>query len=190
MNIPTLTDLNWGLYKIHIQSTTQILDCYDVLRGETKGTTPQTYDTLLKLTQQSHVDKDKHIVATVIWNKKNLMVLGLIQGTMSPATWPDFSTHGMAKALWDTLEMKFRKAGGALTYLQMVNLLTLEMTDSENLLTQVQEFQENYLRILTNGHSKFSEDLVMFTFCSVLPLSYKEMAHQYLDNIDDITKHK
>ena len=46
------------------------------------------------------------------------------------------------------------------------------------------------MRILTNDHSTFSKDLVMLTFCSTLPSSYEETAHQYLDNIDDITKYK
>ena len=64
------------------------------------------------------------------------------------------------------------------------------MTDSDNLLTQVQKFQENYLQIPTNGHSRFSKDLVTFMFCSTLPPSYKETTCQYLDNIDDITKYK
>ena len=41
-----------------------------------------------------------------------------------------------------------------------------------------------------NGHSTFYEDLVTFTFHSALPPSYEETAHQYLDNIDDITKYK
>ena len=64
------------------------------------------------------------------------------------------------------------------------------MTNSDNLLTQVQEFQENYLWILANGHLKFFKDLITFTFCYVLPPSYKETTCQYLDNIDDITKYK
>ena len=51
LNILTLTGPNWGSYKIHIQSAIQILDCYDVLRGEPMGTNPQTYGTLLKPTQ-------------------------------------------------------------------------------------------------------------------------------------------
>ena len=85
---------------------------------------------------------------------------------------------------------EIQKSGGAQTYLLLVNMITIKMTDSENLLTQVQEFQENYLQILTNSHSKVSKDLITFTFCSALPPSYKETAHQYLDNIDDITKYK
>ena len=189
LNILTLTGPNWESYEIHIQSATWILDCYDELSGELKGTSPQTYNTLLKPDQQSHPDADKCIAATAIWNKKNSMELGLIQGTMSPTIWPDFVNHGTAKALWDALMVKFGKVGGAQTYLQLVNMITIKMTDSENLLAQVQEFQEDYLQILTNGHLKFSDDLVMFTFCSAVPSTYKETAHQYLHDIDDITKY-
>ena len=64
------------------------------------------------------------------------------------------------------------------------------MTNSENLLSQVQELKENYLQILMNGHSKISKDLITFTFCSTLLPSYEETACQYLDDIDDITKCK
>ena len=31
---------------------------------------------------------------------------------------------------------------------------------------------------------------MVFMFCSALPDSYQDTAHQYLDNIDDITKYK
>ena len=151
---------------------------------------PQTYDTLRKLTAQSHPDNDKQIAVTAIWSKKNSMAMGLLQGTISPALWPDFLSHTMAKDIWDALEAKFGKAGGAQTYLQLVNMITIKMTNLETLLTQVQDFQENYTRILANGHSNFSEDLLTFTFCSVLPSSYEETACQYSDNINYITKYK
>ena len=85
---------------------------------------------------------------------------------------------------------KIGKVGGAQAYLQLVNMITIKMTNLESLLTQVQVFQENYTRILTSGHSKISEDLAMFTFCSALLSSYEETACQYLVNINDITKYK
>ena len=65
-------------------------------------------------------------------------------GTMSPAIWPDYINYSMATDLCDTLEVKFRKAGGAQTYLQLVNMITIKMTDSEHLLTQIQKFQKTY----------------------------------------------
>ena len=101
----------------------------------------------------------------------NCNIIGLLKGMISPTLWPDFTNHVTAKALWDTLKMRFRKVGGAQTYLQLVNIITIKMTNSDSLLMQIQEFQENYTRILTNGHSTFSEDLIMFTFCSALPPS-------------------
>ena len=87
--------------------------------------------------------------------------------------------------------MRFRKAGGeAQTYLQMGKMITIKMTDSDDLFTQIENFQENYMRILLNGQSNFSEDLITFTFCSNLPPSYKETTQQYLDNITDIKIYK
>ena len=114
------------------------------------------------------------------------MAIGLLQGTISPALWPNFANLIMAKEIWDALKVRFRKAGEAQTYLQLVNIITIKMTNLENLLTQVQEFQENYMRILANSHSAFSKDLITFTFCSTLLSSYKETAHQ---SLDDITKY-
>ena len=76
---------------------------------------------------------------------------------------------------------------GALTYLQMVNMITIKMTNSEDLLSQIQDFQENYTRIMLNSHSKFFKDLVTFTFCSMLPPSYQETTHH---NITDIKNYK
>ena len=66
LNILTLTGPNWGSYTIRIQPTAQILDVYDVIREEPKGTTPQTYNLLGKPTLQSHQDNDKCIAATAI----------------------------------------------------------------------------------------------------------------------------
>ena len=189
LNIPTLTGPNWGSYELHIQLSSLILDVWDAIHGNKLNTTPVTYGMLLKPMQQTFPDADKRDIATAVWSKKNSMAISLLQGTISPALWPDFANHMTAKALWDALEVRFGKVGGAQTYLQLVNMITI-MTDSDSLLTQIQEFQENYMRILTNGHSTFSEDLVTFTFCSALPLSYEETAHQYLDNIDDITRYK
>ena len=82
------------------------------------------------------------------------------------------------------------KAGGATTYLQVVSLYKVHMTDSSPLLPQIQAFQENYMRILANGHSKLSEDIATFIFCSSLPTSYQDLASQYLISIEDITKYE
>ena len=166
LNIQTLTGLNWGSYELHIQLSSCILDIWDAMCGNRNNTTPITYKTLLKPMAQTHTNNNKHDAATAVWLKKNSMAISLLQGTISPALWPDFANLITAMEIWDVLEVRFGKVGGAQTYLQLVNMITIKMTDSENQLTQIQEFQENYTRILIHDHSTFSKDLVTFTFCS------------------------
>ena len=91
---------------------------------------------------------------------------------------------------WTRLETKYGEAGGANIYLQFVGMIKQTFTDSADLLSQIQKFQENYQCVLSNGHSNLTEDLVVFIFYSTLPDSYQDTARQYLDNIDDITKYK
>ena len=122
------------------------------------------------------------------WNKMNSMAQGLIQGKLNPVLWPDYVDVGDATTFWTHLETKYGKAGGANTYLQFVRMIKQTFTDSVDLLSQIQKFQENYRHVLSNGHSNITEDLVVFMFCSALPNSYQDTAHQYFDNIDDITK--
>ena len=78
----------------------------------------------------------------------------------------------MADTLWTALENKYGKAGGATIYLQVVSLYKVHITDSTPLLPQIKNFQENYTWILANSHSKISEDIATFIFCSSLPSSY------------------
>ena len=59
-----------------------------------------------------------------------------------------------------------------------------------DLLPQIQQFQDNYNLITSNGHSRLSEDLATFLFCSSLPDSYESTARQYLDNISAIANYK
>ena len=59
-----------------------------------------------------------------------------------------------------------------------------------DLLPQIQQFQDNYNLITSNGHSKLSEDLAMFLFCLSLPDSYEPTTWQYLDNITAIANYK
>ena len=125
-----------------------------------------------------------------VWNKKNRQALGLMQTTVSAVVWKDYNQHGVAKDLYDALETAFGKAGGALTYLQLVNMVKIQFTDSTDLLSQIQQFQDNYNQITPNGHSRLSEDLATFMFCSSLPDSYKPTTRQYLDNITVIANYK
>ena len=106
---------------------------------------------------------------------------------------PDDSGHSclhVAKDVYDALETAFRKAGGASTYLQLVNMVKIQFTNSTDLLSQIQQFQDNYNQITLNGHSKLSEDLATFMFCSSLPDSYEPTMQQYLDNITVIANYK
>ena len=98
--------------------------------------------------------------------------------------------HGIGKDLLDALEAKFGKAGGALTYLQLVNMVKIQFTDSTELLPQIQQFQDNYNHITSNSHSRLSEDLATFMFCSSLPESYELTAWQCLKNIMVIANYK
>ena len=59
---------------------------------------------------------------------------------ISPSIWVDHIKYSLAKAIWDSLAMRFRTVGGAQTYLQMVNMITIKMIDSEDLLNQIQDF--------------------------------------------------
>ena len=75
-----------------------------------------------------------------------------------------------------------------MTYLQLINMMKLLMTDSQDITPQIQMFQENYDKITSNGYSKLLEDLATFMLASALPHLFQPTARQYLDNLDDIKK--
>ena len=186
---------NWGTWAVQIQAAARVLNCWSVIKGErTTGTTLPTYDLLTKPVQgtgQGQIS-DAALFAKALfeWNKMNSTALGLIQGKLNLVLWPDYVDVVDAAMFWTHLETKYGKAGGANTYLQFVRMIKQTFTDSADLLSQIQKFQENYQRVLSNGHSNITEDLIVFMFCSALPDSYQDTARQYLDNIDDITKYK
>ena len=193
LNIPTLDGPNWGIYATLLQAAARILDCWDIIKGEilsAAGVTPITFDRLEYPTTQLFPDAKDLAAAKVAWNKKNAQALGLIQTMIAPALWQNYVTFGRAHLLWAQLETDFGRVGGASTYLQLVNMVKIEFTDSTELLPQIQQFLENYNRIMSNGHSKLSEDLATFMFCSSLPSSYEQTARQYLDGISAITNYK
>ena len=125
-----------------------------------------------------------------IWSKKNTQGLGLIQATVSNVTWQKYESLSTAKEVLDALETKFGAGGWAQTYLQLVNMVKIQFTDLTDILPQIQQFQDNYNLITSNGHSKLSKDLATFLFCSSLPDSYELTARQYLDNITSIANYK
>ena len=190
LNVLTLTGPNSGSYAVQVQAVAKILDCWDIIKGEALGTQPQTYDLLTKPTTQSHTNAKECVTTMTVWNKKISQALGPIQGTISLALWPDYVNQGTAKLMWDALEAKFRKAGRASTYFQLVNMVKIQFTNSLDLLLQIQEFQENCTQILSNGHSTLSKDITTFIFCSCLPNSYQDTTWKYFDNITSIANYK
>ena len=192
LNIDILDGSNWGTWSAQVQSAARILNCWDVIEGEVvvPVTTPPMYQLLTRPTAVTQTNAALLVKELAAWMKKNSTALGVIQGKTSLAIWPDFVNHAEAATLWAALETKYGKAGGATTYLQVVSLYKVHMMDSSPLLPQIQAFQENYMRILANGHSKISEDIATFIFCSSLPTSYQDLASQYLTSIKDITKYE
>ena len=192
LNIDILDGSNWGTWSAQVQSAARILNCWDVIKGEVvvPVTTPPTYQLLTCPMIATQTNAALLVEELAAWTKKNSTALGVIQGKTSLAIWPNFVNHAEAATLWAALETKYGKAGGATTYLQVVSLYKVHMTDSSPLLPQIQAFQENYTRILANSHSKISEDIATFIFCSSLPTSYQDLASQYLTSIKDITKYE
>ena len=192
LNIDILDGFNWGTWLAQVQSSTRILNCWDVIKGEVvvPVTTPPTYPLLTRPTVATQTNAALLVEELAAWTKNNSTALGVIQGKTSPAIWPNFVNHAEAATLWAALETKYGKAGGATTYLQVVSLYKVHMMDSSPLLPQIQAFQENYTWILANSHSKISEDIATFIFCSSLPTSYQDLASQYLTSIEDITKYE
>ena len=196
--IPTLNGPNWGLWLDHIQLTTRILDIWDVMRGDIIAANPPmvppTQDLLQKPSpvglQATAAEITGYTTAKAVWSKKNAQGLGLIQATVSNVIWQKHQSLGTTKEVLDTLETEFGAAGGAQTYLQLVNMVKLQFTDLTDLLPQIQGFQDNYNLIMSNGHSRLSEDLATFMFCLSLLDSYKSTARQYLDNIMAIANYK
>ena len=138
----------------------------------------------------SAADRVTYEAAKAIWNKKNGQALGLMQMMVTTVIWQKYETQGVAKNIYNTLEATYGQAGGALTYLQLVNLVKIQFTNSMDLLSQIQQFQDNYNRIMLICHSTLSKDLATFMFCSSLPDSYESTAWQYLDNITAIANYK
>ena len=158
-------------------------------------TTPHTRDLLVKLSPPTAAtatpaQQTTYEAAKDVWEKKNAQGLGLIQATVSHVIWVKHQTLSTAKEVLDALETEFGKVGGAQTYLQLVNMVKIQFTDSTELLPQIQAFQDNYNLITSNGHSTLSEDLATFLFCSSLLDSYEPTARQYLDNISSIANYK
>ena len=186
---------NWGEYAPKLQASFRLFDCWDIVKGEILTPPPNaTYNLLTKPqvppANALAADRVTYEAAKAVWNKKNGQALGLMQTTVASVIWQNYQNEGVAKDIYNALETAYGQAGGALTYLQLVNLVKIQFTDSTELLPQIQQFQDNYNRITSNNHSKLSKDLATFMFCSSLPDSYESTARQYLDNITVIANYK
>ena len=90
--IPTLDGPNFRLWLDHIQSTTRILDIWDVMRGDIiAGSSPPARDLLTKLSPPApNAAQDvlnAYVTSKATWSKKNAQGLGLIQATVSNVIW-------------------------------------------------------------------------------------------------------
>ena len=133
--IPTRDGPNFGLWLDHIQSTTQILDIWDVMRGNIiAGSNPPARDLLTKLSPLTGTPTAEQIATytqnKATWSKKNAQGLGIIQATVSNVIWQKHQALPTSKEVLDALETEFRKAGGAQTYLQLVNMVKIQITNS------------------------------------------------------------
>ena len=126
LNIPTLNGPNWGVYIIALQALTRII--WDTMRGEILNTTPPTYD-LLVAANATATEIAAYITAKTAWSKKNAQGLGLMQATVLPVIWQQYRHLGTTKELLDALETAFRATEGALTYLQLVNMVKIQFTN-------------------------------------------------------------
>ena len=145
LNIPTLEGPNWGEYALKLQAAFRIFDCWDVMKGEILTPPPNpTYNLLTKPAappaNASAADLASYQTAKAVWTKKNTQALGLMQTTVASVIWQKYETQGVAKDIYNTLETAYGQAGGALTYLQLVNLVKIQFTNSTDLLSQIQQF--------------------------------------------------
>ena len=168
-HIPQLIGPNWGPWYERIQSTARIINIWDAMRGNVISTTLTTIrDLLTKPTPltgtYTATELATYNAAKTLWDQKNSQGLGLIQATITNVIWQWYENLPTAKEILDGLETEFGAAGGAQTYLQLVNMVKIQITDGTDLLPQIQNFQDNYNLITSNGHSKLSEDLATFLF--------------------------
>ena len=103
---------NWGTWAVQIQAAARVLNCWSVMKGERiAGSNPPTYDLLLKPVQGTAAGQisDAALFAKSLseWNKMNSTALGLIQGKLNPALWPDYVDVGDAATFWSRLETKY-----------------------------------------------------------------------------------
>ena len=135
-----LNSPNWRTWAVQIQAVARVLNCWAVIKGERiPGSTLPTYDLPAKPVQGMAPGQisDAALFAKSLfkWNKMNLTALGLIQGKLNLALWPDYVDVRDATMFWTCLETKYGKAEGANIYLQFVGMIKQTFTDSTDLLS-------------------------------------------------------
>src|SRR5882762_10717957 len=139
--------------------------------------------------QASYIaDADKLREAIENWKKKNSQALSLLQLYTTSTIWATIKDKARSDKAFTALETKYSKAGGAQTFLQLINVVHMSITDSKDLIPQIQTFQDNYDKINLNGFSKLSEDLAVYLLTSALPTPYKTTARHYINSINDPTR--
>ena len=148
-HIPQLIGPNWGPWYERIESTARIINIWDAMRGNILMLAPNlTWDLLPKPTTPpataTAAEVTVYNATKILWDQKNSQGLGLIQATITNVIWQWYENLPTAKEILDGLETEFGAAGGAQTYLQLVNMVKIQITDRTDLLPQIQNFQDNY----------------------------------------------
>ena len=128
---------------------------WEVIRGDILTPAPNlTQDLLVKLSPLTGTPTAAELAtynaAKSHWSQKNSQGLGLIQATISNVIWQKYGSLSTAKEVLDALETEFGAAGGAQTYLQLVNMMKIQITDLTDLLPQIQQcyHRSNNFRII------------------------------------------
>ena len=143
-HIPQLIGPNWGPWYKRIQSTAHIINIWDAMSGNVVSTNPTVRDLLTKPTPLAGTftatELATYNTARILWDQKNSQDLGLIQATITNVIWQWYENLPSAKEILDGLETEFGAAGGAQTYLQLVNMVKIQITNGTDLLPQIQNF--------------------------------------------------
>ena len=95
---------------------------WDAMRGDMiSGSNPSARDLLTKPTPPAAtanaMEVATYVTEKATWSKKNAQGLNLIQATVSNVIWQKHQSLPTSMEVLDALEAKFRKVGGAQTYL-------------------------------------------------------------------------
>ena len=163
--IEPLNGSNWGKWE---QDMTALLRTYEVwnyakgnILTSASGTTAARTTYITEPDPAIFKEPIDLYRAQETWRSRNDKAIGIITWFTLPTLRHLIKGKGTAKECWEILENKYAKAGGAVTYLQVLSLLKSVFTD-EDILSQLQKFQDDYQEVMSNGVSKISEDIAVF----------------------------